>query len=510
MIAATEQFVAAAALLVDMAGPEPVHIEMSARGPKKYYEVHRAFDERDALAHIQGYKTKGATLRHPGGMTRALCYDVDTPEMWQCLQEAARILAGHGYLPLLEASPVDRGGHCWIIYTAHVKATDALAHLHVLVPWLQECKECWPSGGNHKVRLPGGRYIRPGFSAWCTLSDAYGTLLSKDGANAAGVLVAYQTLARLVPDAPGEPAAVLQSTGYVDVPNSTALQAQPGRPVAMGAVDRYWHEKYSGSALWFHFTPAQLAALYNERHALAEMLPLEANGMAFSPSVQERTPSTAITGDGLAWVDFSARASQSNGKHDGGDALELAARRNGESRMNKARTLREAARELVCKARDALECAARAGEQPPSWVVSIMTESGWRQYRSLCEEVSEATRVTPARGVTGYSLQMWGQVAQTLTSERVVHVAEPAQAAEAPPPKQDVADALAAELGAMRGDPCNRCGCPLYYQSGPYRMCHWCYPRPSKYGLLSDVQRESLRKLLPQKPPGFPSWGGKQ
>jgi hypothetical protein len=37
------------------------------------------------------------------------------------------------------------------------------------------------------------------------------------------------------------------------------------------------------------------------------MLPLEKNGMAFSPSVAERTPSTAITNDGLAWVDFSAR-----------------------------------------------------------------------------------------------------------------------------------------------------------------------------------------------------------
>ena len=42
----------AARLLVDMAGQDPVHIEMSARGPKKYYEVHRAFDERDGRAHL--------------------------------------------------------------------------------------------------------------------------------------------------------------------------------------------------------------------------------------------------------------------------------------------------------------------------------------------------------------------------------------------------------------------------------------------------------------------------
>ncbi|HEY6410501.1 MAG TPA: hypothetical protein VIY29_23880, partial [Ktedonobacteraceae bacterium] len=59
-------------LLVDIAGPEPVHIEMSARGPKKYYDVHRRFDERDGRAHLLGWHTKGAILRHPDGMTRAL------------------------------------------------------------------------------------------------------------------------------------------------------------------------------------------------------------------------------------------------------------------------------------------------------------------------------------------------------------------------------------------------------------------------------------------------------
>jgi hypothetical protein len=95
---------------------------MSSRGPKKYYEVHRPFDEKDALAYMQGYKTKAASLCHPGSMTRAVCFDADTPKMWQKLREAARILAGHGYLPLLEASPVGHGGDCWIIYTALVKA----------------------------------------------------------------------------------------------------------------------------------------------------------------------------------------------------------------------------------------------------------------------------------------------------------------------------------------------------------------------------------------------------
>ena len=72
-------------------------------------------------------------------------------------------------------------------------------------------------------------------------------------------------------------------------------------------VDVYWHEKYN-RFLWFQFSPRQLAALYNERYPLQDLLQLEQNGMVFSPSVPERTPGTAITNDGRAWVDFSARS----------------------------------------------------------------------------------------------------------------------------------------------------------------------------------------------------------
>jgi len=62
--------------------------EMSASGPKKYYDVHRPLTERDTLAHLQGWNTTGACLRHADGMTRALCYDADTPADWQHLVEA--------------------------------------------------------------------------------------------------------------------------------------------------------------------------------------------------------------------------------------------------------------------------------------------------------------------------------------------------------------------------------------------------------------------------------------
>src|SRR5258706_4194501 len=140
----------AARLLVDIAGSEPVHIEMSARGPRKYYDVHRALNERDARAHRAGRSTRGATLRHPQGMTRALCYDADTPGDWLRLVEAAYWLAAGGYRPLLEESPVGRGGHLWIIYTALVKATWAHRHAAEIASPLKQIRESWARTGRHK------------------------------------------------------------------------------------------------------------------------------------------------------------------------------------------------------------------------------------------------------------------------------------------------------------------------------------------------------------------------
>lgn len=77
---------------------------MSDRGPKKYYDVKRAITARDTHAHLKGWKTKGAYLRRPDGMTRALCYDADTSNDWERLLDAARLLAEAGYLPIVEDS----------------------------------------------------------------------------------------------------------------------------------------------------------------------------------------------------------------------------------------------------------------------------------------------------------------------------------------------------------------------------------------------------------------------
>jgi hypothetical protein len=199
-------------------------------------------------------------------------------------------------------------------------------------------------------------------------------------------------------------------------------------------------------------------------------------------------------------VDFSARSLQPDGRHDGGDPLELAARRNGESKAAKANTLREAARMLVREARAALEAAARAGEEPPTWVAQIMTEAGWQRYRSLCAE--STTAQTTSRGVTGFlpagltNHVGQEQIASTITCSLITTEA----ASSTSDQEQDSLGVLAAAIGAQIGEPCSRCGCTLFYQSGLYRMCHLCYPRPVKFGRLTDEQWQQLRRLFPHNP----------
>ena len=64
----------AAHLLLSIAGPAPEHIEMSRSGPAKYYSVAHAITLDECAKHLQGIKTRGATLHHPEHMTRALAF----------------------------------------------------------------------------------------------------------------------------------------------------------------------------------------------------------------------------------------------------------------------------------------------------------------------------------------------------------------------------------------------------------------------------------------------------
>lgn len=389
------QMAAAAQLLVEIAGPEPMHIEMSAGGPKKYYDVRRPFTEQDAIAHLVGRTTGGATLRHPGGMTRALCYDADTPDDWLFLLEAAWKLAEQGYRLLLEESPAGRGGHLWIIFTGLVRGAHAHPHVVQRAPTLQRIKEHWPGEGGQKVRLPGGLYVRPGVRAWCKLFNAQGRLLSADGSGAARVLLDWQTPVEIVPAFPDAQARE-ETSGLAVLPNAPddqqnkgALRDAPGNR----GPDQRWQQKY-GRYMWFQFTPASLATWYNERIQVEEILPPEKNGMGLASWRGERTASVGLREEG--WVDFGASARRADGKQDGGDALELQVRVTQET---KPEVMRRLARQLVREAREAMESAAWRGEQPPVWVQPFMSPAGWQHYHALR---AEAACAATQRGVAGF------------------------------------------------------------------------------------------------------------
>jgi hypothetical protein len=193
----------AAQLLKEIAGTHPKHIKMCKSGAPKYVTLPTVPTLEDMIAHIRGHETIGAHIRHPFGRTRALCYDADTPEKWGLCLQAARLLAIVGIKVILEPSPAtgkhQGGGHMWIIFDRLVDAYSARQTMLQYAPELAQIAEYWPvpEGGN-RVRLPGGKYVGAGISAWCTLTDAYGVELSHDGAGAALVLLDYQTPSTLV------------------------------------------------------------------------------------------------------------------------------------------------------------------------------------------------------------------------------------------------------------------------------------------------------------------------
>ncbi len=385
---------AAALLLVEIAGPAPAHIEMSRTGPKKYYSVARPLTQADARAHLRGVRTKGALCSRPDGRTRALAYDADEAECWEQLQAAARKLTGAGYRPILEPSPAGRGGHLWLVFTALVDASAARSHAHSIAPELSGVVEYWPGPasvtGWNRIRLPGGRYVRPSFSVWCKLYGADGQELAHDGLSAARALLDTQAPAYLIPARPTgdtqHPVTLTAPSGDRDAqppitPSAPITTASGPEGPAKRNMPRLRNEPAPAANrfLWFRYSAAQLADWFNARHTLEELHPRERGGMAYSPSVSERTPSTGYyeTQDGERWTDFSARARRPDGSADGGDALELYVRLQGGS---KAAVLRELGREMVAEARRELEATARAGAEPPLWVQEIMTSAGWEHY----------------------------------------------------------------------------------------------------------------------------------
>lgn len=391
-------FEQAARLLLEIAGPANEHIEMSRNGPAKYYTMYRALTFEDCLKHLQGKKTRGATLRHPDHRTRALAFDADVSRVypgWWWITGAAQHLADVGYRVLLEPSPAGRGGHLWILFDNLVDACAARCHVCQIAPVLTDVGEYWPgpewATTWNKVRLPGGKYVSPEISTWCKLYDTDGQLLSHDGLSAARVLLDAQTSALIVPPLPADyqeppmpaPDRVDRRIDQEDRahPHSTPAQQSAAAPRLPGAPDAQQQRKYSqvNQFLWFLYTPAHLADWYNRWHTVDDLLDFDSTGMANADALgrPERTPSVGSTRDRQHWADFGAAARQWDGRPDGGDALELFVRTSTEP---KAEILRQLGQEMIAEARTELERTARSGDLPASWVQEIMSEAGWNHY----------------------------------------------------------------------------------------------------------------------------------
>ncbi|HLZ62775.1 MAG TPA: winged helix-turn-helix domain-containing protein [Ktedonosporobacter sp.] len=404
---------AGAQLLLALAGEHHEHIEMSRSGKAKYYTVHRSLTVDDLLDHLCGGRARGAPCSYENGRTRGLGWDTDTADAWAMLQEAARRLAEAGYQPVLEPSPADRGGHLWLIYDALVEAEAARQHVYSLAPELAEIKEYWPGPQEalrwNRVRLPGGKYVRPGVRAWCSLVSVADGETSRNGLHSAQLLLTHQTKACILQEdchaaAQEEDEAGHRSDGEpllgVDSATSTA-EPPPTQSLPHCELDTQWQNTYSsqeGKKLWFAFTPPYVAAWYNARHSVDELLPSERNGYGLANWRGERTASVKKYGE--TWADYGASARRADGSPDGGDVLDLQCR---VSQAPKPEVLRQAARELVSEARTALEHAARSGEALPAWVEEIITNAGRDYYARIAGQAGHQSDPRNAEAQTEVS-----------------------------------------------------------------------------------------------------------
>ncbi len=352
-------------------------------------------------------------------------------------------------------------------------------------------------------------------------------------ASAATLLLASQTPASIVPaimasptDRDGQGQAcddaqqsehaplTLRAGGAATLPTSSD-QAEPESNLPPSQVDAQWYARYNtpeGKRLWFAWTPHYLAAWYNERHSVDELLPGERNGYGLASWRGERTASVAK--DGERWADFGASARQPDGSPDTGDALELLARLNGETTNHKPRTLSQVGGECQREACQALERAALSGKPLPAWVEQIIALAGRAHYKQLCNhaqvkesrtlKLEQATRTEPKSaqgGLTGFSPpdQKPPTSSKMQTGDDERQRRNSSSAVSSPSGLLDTPQALAVEIGAEIDEPCQRCGCTLSYQSETFKMCHQCYPRPAKYGRLDDEQRARLKTLFPRK-----------
>jgi len=519
---------AAAELLLSLAGDSDEHIEMSRTGQKKYYTVHRRLNLDDLLDHFRGGQARGGLCSRVDGKTRGLCFDADNQDDWELLLRAARALVAVGYLAILEESPAGRGGHLWIIYTDLVDAIAARRYVYELVPELQDLEEYWPGPQDaaswNRVRLPGGKYVRYGkyvetpVKAWCKLISVADGETSQDGRAAAALLLSHQTPVDLVPTYPSDehvgrevwdvpdPESALAG---VEVEAATAAMgegvgaSQPIDPsgilrpgeyeehvAAIGSeservlpvVDACWTANYGDvqtTTFWFAIVEDYSAAWFNDHHSLEEIRPRERNGMALSPNGSERSASTGyhMTPDGERYTDFSTHGHLPDGRHDTGDALELAMK---VWNRSKSSILAETAREITSQARTEMEAAARVGIVPPTWVQELMTPAGWWRYDSLRASIPHAEAAS----------------ASAIEVE-AAQPDRPAGAVAEGPQKTDDGDDFIERYQLQRGAPCAKCSCELQRSLSGELVCCRCLPARGYhlYGNQVDVLYPRRRRL---------------
>jgi DNA-binding MarR family transcriptional regulator len=489
----------AASLLIALAGPSDEHIEMSRGGTKKYYTVHRKLTIDDLRDHLQGGKTCGALCLYPGGQTRGLCWDTDTPEQWSMVVDAAGQLAHIGYMPILEPSPANRGGHLWIIFDALVDASAAQRAIYERIPALETLAEYWPGPQNAKhwnnVRLPGGRYVRPSINAWCQLISVSDGETSRNGDGAARLLLAHQTPASIVPP-PG--------SDTIPVSDDPAVPECQDKPISdentnasVQGLDSRWHTQYGqteeGKHLWFAFTPSYVAAWYNAHHDVRDLLPPDKDGYGLAHWRDERTASVAFRGD--HWTDFGASARRNDGTQDSGDALELQVR---VCQEPKPEVLRQAAKELVQEARAVLECAARKGEPIPAWLEEIITDAGRAHYEQVQNDKQQGVPIFTKELADLSSASDGMARKQPIDHENRQFTDTVGFITSSQPKNEDTVEKVARELAQWiiytPADPCKSCGCTLTYDLQGYSACARCYPSSRRWG---DENQERIQRLFP-------------
>ena len=373
-----------AAFLVELAGDAPRHLEMQATGLDKYQWRGGAVTTALAIRHLAGQLTLGATLTRADGRTRALGWDADNAADWTLLQGAARQLAASGAVPLLETSP-SRGGHLWLSFASLVDALAAYATALAHAPQLATIAERWPHP-TQGLRLPGGRYRRPGLDAWCALAPLDGPEVV--GADAVRLLQTHATPTSWVDLAlPPTPAAATSSGRPAD--GETPPAAPPSlviscprttdRTLPRAMNDAHWQRQYAGSVrtFWFAILDDQAAAYFNAKYSCRELLPPQANGKGLATWRDERTASVHFTPEG-GWVDYGGQGP--DGGPDAGDALELYCR---VQNLRRGEALRGIVREMIQAATQELRAAAAVGGGLPVWVAEITTPAGWAYYDEL-------------------------------------------------------------------------------------------------------------------------------